>query len=473
MARDIHDKQYHLYWQSVVNTMAEGLFIVDTKGIVVFMNPAAERISGYTSEEVLGRSCDFFESETCRACHNPDGSLNCGLFEKGRVRDKQCVVRRKDGGLIHLLKNATVLLDEHGNVIGGVETISDVTALVDKERQISGLRRQLQRSYGFEGLLGQSPVMRRVFDLLESAAASQAPVVLLGESGTGKELAAAAIHRRSRRSRGPFLKVNCAALNESVLESELFGHEKGAFTGAERTRRGRFEAAHGGTIFLDEIGDLPPSMQVKLLRVLQEGEIERVGSNRPIRVEVRIITATNRNLNQLLAQGRFREDLYYRINVIPIELPPLRRRREDIPLLAQSFVERIALRSGREIRGISPQAMERLMAHSWPGNVRELINALEYAFVTCRQGLIQPRHLPLAITAPGGNPHPQGKAAPGPEQPAGRPPADPEQLRSQIAEALERTGGHKARAAQLLGISRVTLWKRMKRLGMLPEGKER
>ncbi len=460
---DIRGDECHLYWQSVVDTMAEGLFIVDTTGIVVFINPAAERITGYRRDEVLGQPCSLFESETCLACRREDGRMGCGLFDQGRVTNKRCTVRRKDGSVVHLLKNAAILSDAHGQVIGGVETLSDISEVVDKDRQINGLRRELNKSYGFEGLIGEGKAMTEVFDLLDSAAQSLAPVVILGESGTGKELAAAAIHRRSPRREGPFIKVNCAALNESLLESELFGHEKGAFTGAERQRKGRFEAAHGGSIFLDEIGDLPPSVQVKLLRVLQEGEIERVGSHEPIKLDVRVISATNQDLAGLVAQGRFREDLYYRINVIPITLPPLRQRREDIPLLVQTFTERMALRSGRPISGLGRAALERLLAYDWPGNVRELINAVEYAFVTCREGEVQPHHLPATVLGLSQAPYRPRPAAPAPASAAA---GDDEAMRQAILRALESSGGHKAKAAELLGVSRVTFWKRAKRLGL-------
>jgi len=461
MQGDITADDCHLYWQSVVNTMSEGLFIVDTQGVVVYMNPAAERITGYTRDEVLGKACSVFESETCMACTDQTGQHFCTLFQRGVVENRRCTIHRKDGSVVHLLKNARVLQDEHGNQIGGVETIIDITELVNKDRQINGLRRQLTREYGFAGMIGTSPVMQAVYQLLDSAAASLAPVVILGESGTGKELAAAAIHKRSPRAKGPFLKVNCAALNPSLLESELFGHEKGAFTGADRRRTGRFEAASGGSLFLDEIGDLPPAVQVKLLRVLQEGEVERVGSHEPIKVDVRIITATNRDLAELKRQGKFREDLYYRINVIPIQLPPLRERIEDIPLLAQTFVERTALRSGRPISGLSTAAMDRLMAYSWPGNVRELINAIEFAFVTCQQGLIEPRHLPPSVLQGSG-----GEASLPLATPHGPRSRNLDEQRAEIRRALAATGGHKAKAAELLGISRVTLWKRMKRLGL-------
>ncbi|MFH1058233.1 MAG: sigma 54-interacting transcriptional regulator [Pseudomonadota bacterium] len=459
---DISGDECHLYWQSVVDTMAEGLFIVDTNGIVVFINPAAERITGYRREDVLGQPCSRFESETCLACRREDGQMACGLFEHGRVVNRRCMVRRKDGAAVHLLKNATVLTDPHGRVIGGVETLTDITEVVDKDRQINGLRRELTRSYGFEGMLGESKLMTETFALLDSAAQSSAPVVILGESGTGKELAAAAIHRRSPRHAGPFIRVNCAALNESLLESELFGHEKGAFTGAERLRRGRFEAADHGSIFLDEIGDMPAPVQVKLLRVLQEGEIERVGSQEPIKVDVRVISATNQDLAHLVARGKFREDLYYRINVIPVRLPALRERPQDIPLLVHTFIQRMALRSGRPITGLTRSALERLLAYPWPGNVRELINAVEYAFVTCREGEIEPQHLPAGVLGLG------APTAPAPAASAPAPPLAADQAqRAELTEALALTGGHRAKAAAMLGISRVTLWKRMKRLGLV------
>ena len=236
--------------------------------------------------------------------------------------------------------------------------------------------------------------MRQVFDLIANAAQSDAPVIVLGESGTGKELVSKAIHEIGKRRRKPFVKVNCAALTESLLESELFGHVKGAYTGAYRGREGRFETAHGGDIFLDEIGDLPLATQVKLLRVLEEKVVERVGDNKPIPVDVRVISATNKNLSELVEQRIFRQDFYFRINVIPIQLPPLRERVEDIPLLAEAFFGKIGLKSGKAVEGISAAAMRVLMQYSWPGNVRELKSAFEYAFVTCQESVIQPYHLP-------------------------------------------------------------------------------
>jgi two-component system, NtrC family, response regulator HydG len=447
-----------LYWESVVNTMDDGLLIVDTEGTVMFINPAAENMTGYKKEEVVGLPCTVFESDTCMLS-TPQGTVKrCNLFEQGIVTRKRCMVKRKDGSGVYLLKNATVLRNVQGEVIGGVETLTDITQLLKKDQEIEFLKKELTQENGFHGLIGNSTVMQQVFDLIKNAAESEAPVVILGESGTGKELVASAIHRLSQRRKGPFIKVNCASLNESLLESELFGHVKGAFTGADRNRIGRFEAANRGSIFLDEIGDIPPAVQVKLLRVVQEKEIERVGSHEPIGVDVRLVSATNKDLRGLVEAGHFREDLYYRLNVIPIGIPPLRERKEDIPWLTEAMIRKIALRSQRPIQGLHPEAMELVINYTWPGNVRELINVLEYAFVVCKEKWIKPEHLP-------------GYLNQRPERVQGREfhkqkisLEEPEKI--QLQKALDHAGGKKSLAAQALGISRVTLWKKMKRYGL-------
>jgi transcriptional regulator with PAS, ATPase and Fis domain len=298
--------------------------------------------------------------------------------------------------------------------------------------------------------------MLQVFDLIENAARSDAPVIILGESGTGKELVAKAIHQLGERKKGAYVKVNCAALTESLLESELFGHVKGAYTGAFQSRAGRFEMAQGGDIFLDEIGDLPLSTQVKLLRVLEEKVIERVGDGKPVPVDVRIISATNRNLPGLVEKGSFRKDFYFRINVIPIYLPPLRERAQDIPLLAESFFRKIRLKNGKNIEGISNSTMEVLMNYSWPGNIRELKSAFEYAFVTCQDSLIQPHHLPPDIL----------KEKTISTELKAVAPSRVEIKKGQLIDALARAKGNQSLAAEILGISRVTVWNRMKRLGI-------
>jgi two-component system response regulator HydG len=449
------------YWETVIETMMDGLMVVDPEGIIIAINKGMEQITGYSRDELIGRSCSVLDCDTCVGSRARGEDKHCELFKEGQVRRRKCALRRKDGRPLHVLKNAAVLKDDSGNVIGGVETLTDLTEVVAKERVISQLRRELGGKDGFHGILGKSAVMRRVFDLITSAAQSEAPVVIYGESGTGKELVAAAIHRLSVRRKGPFVKVNCAALNESLLESELFGHVKGAFTGADRTRIGRFEAANGGDIFLDEIGDLPLSTQVKLLRVLQEKEIEKVGDQRPVVIDVRVIAATNKNLKRLMEEERFREDLYYRIGVIPIHLPPLRERREDIPLLVEAFMNRLRLKTQKPITQIDKKALERVVGYDWPGNVRELVNVVEYAFVLCPRGEILMEYLPA---------HVSGTALHGSAE--RRPPAR-ERLagdeKRQLLAALEKADGNKSEAARVLGISRVTLWKRLKGYGVKVE----
>ena len=284
------------FLESVLETMSDGLMVVDPEGTIVSFNPAAERITGYRLEEVVGKPCAILDTSTCVYHEGDRTTIRCSLFKDGKAVRKSCRIRAKDGREIHLLKNATVLRDGSGEIIGGIETMTDVTSLVDKERQIQELAEGIREEQAFMGLVGRGPAMLRVHEQIKNAARSEAPAIVLGESGTGKELVAAAIHALSRRKDGPFMKVNCAALNEHLLESELFGHRRGAFTGAMRDRQGRFEAASGGTIFLDEIGDMPGPMQAKLLRVLEGKEIERVGENTPIPIDVRLVSATNRAL---------------------------------------------------------------------------------------------------------------------------------------------------------------------------------
>jgi two-component system response regulator HydG len=439
--------------------MMDGLMVVDLRGTIVAVNPAMERLTGYSREELLGQPCTILNCDRCRGL-KPQGSDQCQLFKEGGVHQTPCVLVKKGGAALPFLKNAAILRDEAGRILGAVETLTDLSEISARDRVICRLRRELHREDAFHGILGRSPAMLQLFQLLASAAASEAPVVLYGESGTGKELAATALHRLSPRAKGPFIKVNSAALNESLLESELFGHVKGAFTGADRTRVGRFEAAHQGSIFLDEIGDLPMATQAKLLRVLQEKIIEKVGDHRPIPVNVRIITATNQDLQLLMEQGRFREDLFFRINVIPIHLPPLRERREDIPLLVEHFLELNAAKTQKPIAGLSREALEIFYGCDWPGNVRELINVMDYAFVLCNEGVILPEHLPVQLT--GKRPAPARSRRPVT--------AGPQRIsREELLNALQAARGKKTRAAAMLGVSRVTLWKWLKELDVQVE----
>ncbi|UCE82119.1 MAG: sigma 54-interacting transcriptional regulator [Deltaproteobacteria bacterium] len=447
------EEEYSQYWKTIVDTMADGLMVVDSEGVIVSVNRAMEELSGYSKEELVGKACDILDCDACFKSRAEGHDKYCSLFKDLKVTRRKCTLRKKDGTRLHLFKNASVLRDSSDRVIGGVETWTDLSEVVAREQVISRLRKELSGEDGFHGILGKSPAMEQVFELISSAAQSEAPVIIYGDSGTGKELVASAIHKLGIRQKGPFIKVNCAALSESLLESELFGHVKGAFTGADRTRLGRFEAANGGDIFLDEIGDLPLSTQVKLLRVLQEKEIEKVGDHRPISIDVRILAATNKDLSRLMEEGSFREDLYYRIGVIPINLPPVRERQEDIPLLVETFINRIRLKTDKPISGMSKEALDVLLRYDWPGNVRELINVIEYAFVLCHDGEIMPNHLPARVTGKQPSVTPRRRALK-------KQPDDDE--RKRILEALAAAGGNQSKAAKMLGISRVTLWKRLK-----------
>jgi len=444
------------YWKTVVDSIQDGVMIVDPDGTIVSVNRAFEEITGYSRRDIMGKSCTTLNCSSCQIAREENSCHWCVMFRMGNLRKQRCVLTRKDGSVVTVVKNASVIKNTDGIVTGAVETMTDITDLVSKEAQIETIRRELRGEDRFHGMIGTSVAMRKVFDLVANAAQSDAPVIIYGESGTGKELVARAIHEAGKRHEKPYVKVNCAALNESLLESELFGHVKGAFTGAFREREGRFEAADGGDIFLDEIGDLPLSTQVKLLRVLEEKVVERVGDNRPITVDVRIISATNRNLAQLIERGALREDFFYRINVIPIYIPPLRARVEDIPLLADSFFRRIQLKSGKPVEGISNFALDVLMAYDWPGNIRELKSAFEYAIVACQGRSIEPTHLPPHVAAA------HAVAPVATEAPLGL----GEVRRQRLIKALRETGGNQSEAARRLGISRTSVWNQMKRFNL-------
>jgi two-component system response regulator HydG len=456
------------FYRTVVETMGEGLLIVDTGGVIQAVNPAFETMTGYSSTELVGKGCRVLNCTGCKTFGNGSEKPWCGLFLRGSIRHRKCEITAKDGSTIHIMKHATILHDETGSVTGAVEALTDISEMVRKEEEIHSLRLTLHQQAGVLGMVGTSQAIQNLLRLIESVALSSAPVLIYGESGVGKELVARAVHEFGGRAERTFIKVNCASLNENLLESELFGHVKGAFTGAGRNRVGRFEAASGGSIFLDEIGDVSPAIQVKLLRVLESKEIERVGDHRPIPVEVRIITATNKNLDELVAQKLFREDLFYRINVVPIHVPPLRERKEDIPLLAQTFIDRIAAQSGKSIAGLSAEALEKICDYDWPGNVRELRNTIEYAFVLCHEPFIELQHLPPRLTAAE-----VGSRAHLPVTASNRVDNFRDgmvaQERERLIEALKQAGGSRSRTAEILGVSRVTVWKKIKKFGIHPE----
>jgi len=432
--------------------------VVDPSGRILAMNRSAERLTGYRAAELEGKSCRLLDCTGCRIIGKGPAEKWCGLYADGDVRAKKCLITNKENRTVNIIKNASILRDENGKIIGAVETLTDMSDIVRQQEEIHSLRRSLHLEEGFHGMLGNTPVMQDLFETIDNVAPTDSPVIIQGESGTGKELVARAIHDASNRREKPFIKVNCASLNENLLESELFGHIQGAYTGANRTRIGRFEAAHGGTIFLDEIGDVPLATQVKLLRVLEEQEIERVGDHRPIKVDVRIVSATHKSLDRLIAKGAFREDLYFRINVFPIKVPTLRERAEDIPAIVQHFIRQHNQKTGKKILGMTPEAMETFLAYTWPGNVRELRNAVEYAFVLCNSGGITANHLPVKIAG---------------ERPAACPDATPSSKntrrraeREELVRVLSLSGGNRSEAARRLGVSRVTVWKRIKKHGI-------
>ncbi len=450
------ERESNRYWKRILDTMNDGLMLVGLDGTILEVNSAFTRLTGFTADEVEGSPCTILRCDACDT--QPDGKNGpwCTLFKRGSDVRKRCIVTRKNGSYLSALKNASLLRDDEGGILGAVETLTDISKTDRLDSELNHLSRHLDESGGFHGIIGKSHAMQKVFQVVEKAANSDAPVIILGESGTGKELVAHAIHHAGSRRENPFVQLNCSALNESLLESELFGHVKGAFTGAYRHRLGRFEAAHTGDIFLDEIADIPISTQVKLLRVLETKQFERVGDVESISVDVRIITATNKDLQQLIDQKMFREDLFFRINVIPIHLPPLRERAEDIPLLISTFISRLCTRTGKKITGVTPDAMEWLMNYEWPGNVRELKSAMEYGFVIVEEGLIGMDHLPPHIIDKGTGKKESSTAL------------DDDEVREKAAliEALKKSGGNQSEAARILGISRVTVWNRIRKYGI-------
>ena len=444
---------------TMIDAMADGVFTVDAKGTIVAWSAGAARITGYSSQDVVGKSCHILEGQNCKGFSKLTEFLDNPTPYPWGICNQECKVLGKDGRELYLFGNVSVLRDERHQVVGAVGTFTDLTSFVLANEKIQVLEEQVRSRDAFQHMYGKSPIMQEVFRRLRLAAQGEVTVLLTGESGTGKELAARAIHALSARNDRPFFAINCSAIPETLLESELFGHVKGAFTGAVRDKVGVFQAADGGTLFLDEIGDTNPLLQLKLLRVLQEGEIRRVGDDKGIKVDVRLITATNKDLKNLLTTGVMREDFYYRIRVFEITLPPLRDRREDIPLLVNHFITEGSKSHSRPITDIATDAMQHLMNYSWPGNVRELKNAVEHAFVTVSGDVLTILDLPPELRTY------QRERNVGPSDCSA---LTAEQIdeRRRIVEALDEAHGSKTKAAKLLGVSRVTLWKKLNKLGL-------
>ncbi|MCA8987516.1 MAG: sigma 54-interacting transcriptional regulator [Planctomycetaceae bacterium] len=456
----------------VIDAMADGLFTVDAQGTFIAWSEGAERITGYSREEIEGQPCSILEGQNCKGFATLKNLLQTSQpCATNGICNQECKLLSKDGREIYILGNVRLFTDAQGNTIGAVGCFTDLTSFVLSNERIALLEEQNRQRNQFSDLIGKSDLMQEVFRRLRLAGQSDVSVFISGESGTGKELAARAIHQSSSRAKKPFIAVNCSAIPETLLESELFGHVKGAFTGAIHDKIGLFQAADGGTLFLDEIGDLSPMLQLKLLRVLQEREVHRVGDDLPHKVDVRLITATNRDLKSLIRDGSFREDFYYRIHVFEIRLPSLRERKEDIPLLVQHFLEEFSRQYGRSKVGIARDALAQLMDHNWPGNIRELRNAIEHAFVTLSGDRVMLVDLPLDVRKPASFDHSQRTAQPVPRLDSADSPSQelsPEELeeKRQLTALLEEMGGNKTAAAKRLGVSRVTMWKKTRKYGL-------
>ncbi len=453
------DNTHRLQHQLILDSVADGVFTVDRSWNITSFNLAAELITGWSREAAIGRNCsEIFQSTIC--------GRNCAIAESlyiGRpVANRSISIKTRKGKMMSVSISAAPLVDHEGNVVGGVETFRDLSVEVS-------LRQQLTKRYTFDQIISKSPSMQRIFEIMPEIARSESNVLILGESGTGKELIASSLYHASRRKDMPFVTVNCGALPETLLESELFGYKAGAFTDAKKDKVGRFAAAEGGTIFLDEIGDIPQSLQVKLLRVLQQKTYEPLGSNAPVKADVRIIAATNRDLPHLVREGHFRDDLYYRLNVVNIQLPPLRQRLEDIPLLVEHFIKKFAAEKEKDIVGAGDQVIARLMRYSFPGNIRELENIIEYAFILCPGGYIQEQHLPEQIGVRTKQEEPeQGGIAAG---------LSLEEIERQaIIQSLERNRWKRMLTCRELQISKDTLRRKIEHYGLHnpadPQGKE-
>jgi PAS domain S-box-containing protein len=430
---------------TILESISDGVFTIDTEKRVTSFNRAAESITGFKSGDAIGQYCfDVFRANICEK--------RCALEETlatGRPQvNVSALIISKSGVQKPISIGTAILKNEKGDIIGGVETFRDLS-------ELENLRRQLSERYSPEDIVGRHPRMKEILSFLPDIAESESPVLIEGPTGSGKELIARAVHHLSPRQEGPFIAVNCAALPETLLESELFGYSKGAFTGAVKDKPGRFSLAHGGTLFLDEISSTSPSFQADLLRILEGGEFTPLGDTRTLRSDFRLVTATNHELGKQVREETFREDLYYRLNVVKISLPPLRERKEDIPLLVDHFIRKFNLLKDRSVQGVTPEVLSFLLDYPFPGNIRELENIIEYAFITCKEDEIGVEHLSRDLTE-GQDDQAQAPLLSGKES------EEAEKIRA----ILKRYPKNRLEAARALGISRSTLWRKIKKYGL-------
>jgi PAS domain S-box-containing protein len=439
------------YFPLLLDVIDQSIFSIDKNGVITFFNHAAEELTGYRAGEIVGRRCaEIFKTELCTSGCPLQRTLESGQ----RVIDRRVRITAKDGRSIPVSVSTAILCTPEGDVLGGVEVIKDLSSLMHLKRQLDG-------KYCFEDIISKNDQMHRIFELLPLVAQSDSTVLVLGASGTGKELVAKAIHHQSNRSDRPFVAVNCAAMPETLIESELFGYIKGAFTDAKRDKPGRIAQADGGTLFLDEVGDLPLKIQVKLLRFLQDRVYEPLGATFTTRADVRVISATNRDLEAMVTAGDFRQDLYYRLNVMQFRLPPLCERPEDIPLLVQHFVRRFRHITGKRIDGISDDALSALLHYPFPGNIRELENLIERAFILGQGSTIGLEHLPGAVFEKQQAPESGLRTVPLVDLD----PLKRAECRT-IRDALRRNHGNRSHTASDLGIHRSTLIRKIKLYGI-------
>jgi PAS domain S-box-containing protein len=449
--RALEDSLRRIATDSILESISDGVFTVDQEWRVSSFNRAAEQITGIPRKDAIGRHCsDVFRASMCETkC-----ALRHTMQTGAAVIGKTTFIINSEGKRIPISVSTALLRNEHGSVVGGAETFRDLSLIEE-------LRKEIRGSYQVGDIVSHSSSMRRVLQVLPRIAESESTILIQGETGTGKELVARAIHGLSARRDGPFVAVNCGALPDTLLESELFGYKSGAFTGATRDKPGRFALARGGTLFLDEIGEVSPALQVRFLRVLQEKQFEPLGSTRTEEANVRVIAATHRDLATMVESGAFRQDLYYRIKVMKIELPALRQRKEDVPLLIQKFIDVFNAVQNKHVTGVSPDVLGVLTAHDYPGNVRELQNIIEHAFVLLARGQIELEHLPGELV-------PISLRCTSGRKMVGM--ARELEIQS-IRNAIERNDGNRLAAARELGMHKSTLFRKVKLFGIeLPEG---